>query len=63
MAKDWDVQVQHIFREANQCADSLATNAHDNVHAVTIFSILPHFISSSVHVDYVGVSFARFTSV
>ena len=38
MARDWSVEVKHIFREVNQCADMLARRGHD-IHLEVSFMI------------------------
>ncbi|EEF52403.1 conserved hypothetical protein [Ricinus communis] len=59
MAKDWCIQLKHVLREANHCADWLANQACMDSLEVEVPLEPPADLSSLLYGDTVGVSFLR----
>ena len=51
LSRDWIVQVSHVYREINSCADLLAKHGHVVNIGVTYFVSLPSFVSVSFLAD------------
>ena len=43
LAKDWNVKIIHVYREANQCANALAKKCQNSNLGVSLFSNVPSF--------------------
>ena len=59
MAKDWRVKVQHIYREANFCADWLATYSLMKEMGLTVYTQPPKGMYYLLIVDATGVTILR----
>lgn len=57
--RDWDFSLQHIHREANRCADWLATNHEGLSLELHIFDVPPPSIASLLLADSLGISWPR----
>ncbi|KAL9224347.1 hypothetical protein vseg_000390 [Gypsophila vaccaria] len=55
----WRVEMQHIYREANTCADWLANLAIDQDELLTCFENPPPCLSYLMHQDICGVAWPR----
>ena len=53
------VRINHVFREANKCADRLANSSHSQVSKFIIHSVPPMELVSLVEADIHGVSYNR----
>ena len=53
------VRINHVFREANKCADRLANSAHSQASEFCIFYVPPVGLVSLVEVDIHGDSCSR----
>ena len=53
------VHINHVFREANKCADRLANSAHSQASEFCIFSVPPLDLVSLVEADIHGDSCSR----
>jgi ribonuclease HI len=60
---DWDVEISHSYREANRCADALATTGCSLSNSILIYDDCPSFISSIVLADRLGITIPRLISV
>ena len=49
MDRDWDIQVLHVYHEANACADALAKWGTHQQHILFVYGSCPSF----VYVSYV----------
>jgi hypothetical protein len=56
---DWEVKVQHAYRECNQCADALANVGCNMLTDVSFFDSCPHEISHLLTADSLGISIPR----
>ena len=45
--QEWEVHVQHVYREANGCADALAKRGTHQRSLLTMFSACPTFVNIS----------------
>ena len=55
--KDWIVNISHVYRDINSCADLLAKHGHEVDTGVQFFVSLPAFVSVSFFADlYAAVS-------
>ena len=44
LEQDWEVRVQHIYREANACTDALAKRGTHQQNLLTVYSTYPSFV-------------------
>ena len=42
--QDWEVQVQHIYREANECADALVKQGTHQQNLLSVYSNCPSLV-------------------
>jgi ribonuclease HI len=63
MDRDWEVEVSHIYREANKCADTLAKVGCNLDLELQIFEICPFFLTDLVSADMVGTKTPRMVAV
>ncbi|CAN0880750.1 Putative ribonuclease H protein At1g65750 [Linum grandiflorum] len=61
--RQWEVTLNHIYREANCAADFLATLGHSFVFGFHIFVSPDRGLSRWRHYDAIGVSLPRSVSV
>lgn len=59
LKRDWNVDLKHIYREANYAADALANYAHSLPLGLHIFNSPPAFINPFVWHDMYGVGYPR----
>lgn len=59
LKRDWNVDLKHIYREANFAADALANYAHSLPLGLYIFSSPPAVINPFVRHDMQGVAYPR----
>ncbi|CAN1851753.1 Putative ribonuclease H protein At1g65750 [Linum perenne] len=59
--RDWQVSVQHVFREANRVADLLAHLGHGKPLGTTFFNSAPSVIRYALFSDCTGTSIPRLT--
>ena len=59
MDQDWEVQVQHIYREANECADALAKWGTHQQNLLFVYSICPSFVYLYYVRDLAGLGVNR----
>ena len=55
MEKDWDIDVKHVFREGNKCADFLASYALQLQEGSHFLQDPPFGLEGVLHDDLVGV--------
>jgi ribonuclease HI len=60
---DWEVDISHSFREANKCADALASVGCSVSNNSIFYDVCPHFISNFVLEDRLGVTSPRLISL
>ena len=53
------VRINHVFREANKCADRLANSGHSQASEFCIYSVPPVDLVSFVEADFHGESCSR----
>ena len=53
--QEWEVHVQHVYREANGCADALAKRGTRQRNLMTIYSECPNFANVSYVRDLSGL--------
>lgn len=57
LKRDWNVDLKHIYCEANFAADALANYAHSLPLGLHIFSFSPAVINPFVRHDMYGVDY------
>ena len=57
--QEWEVQVQHVYREANGCADALAKRGTCQRNLMTVYSECPTFVNVSYVRDLTGLGESR----
>ena len=57
--QDWKVQVQHIYYEANECADALAKQETHQRNLLFVYSNYPSFVYLYYVRDLVGLRVNR----
>ena len=60
MRRDWSIQIDHIYREANSAVDFLATHALRLPVGVYFFNYVPLGLSSILYSDMCGVAHPHF---
>ncbi|KAK2365720.1 Polynucleotidyl transferase, ribonuclease H superfamily protein [Trifolium repens] len=58
-----EVQIIHVFREANRCADMLANMSCSNTGSIVYFEHPPAEVIQIVDDDYRGVSFPQLVTM
>ena len=53
--EEWEVHVQHVYREANGCADDLAKRGTCQWNLMTMYSDCPNFFNVSYVRDLTGL--------
>ena len=59
MDREWEIQVLHIYREANDCADVLAKWGTHQQHLLAVYSSCPTFVSVSYMRDLADLGTSR----
>ena len=59
LSKDWEVKIQHIYREANACADWLSKVAYQMPLGLHLLDHCPLALFHLLVADTVGVSWPR----
>jgi ribonuclease HI len=59
LAKDWVVEISHIYREANHCADALANLGCSHDSHLRVFDSCPSFMKDLYNLDLLGNSTPR----
>ena len=59
MDQDWVMQVQHIYREANECADALTKRGTHQQNLLTVYSSCPNFVYVYYVRDLAGLGVNR----
>ncbi|CAN0917034.1 Putative ribonuclease H protein At1g65750 [Linum grandiflorum] len=59
LAKDFELEHQHSYREANYAADYLANLGHSFLYGMHIFDSPDRDLSHWLHYDLIGVSVPR----
>ncbi|KAI8526337.1 hypothetical protein RHMOL_Rhmol13G0300200 [Rhododendron molle] len=54
-----NINIKHIFREANRCADALAADKPISVGSLYFYISVPICISNLLYADYLGISYPR----
>ena len=44
LEQDWEVRIQHIYREANECANALAKQGTHQRNLLAVYSTCPSFV-------------------
>ena len=55
MEQDWEVQVRHIYREANGCVDALAKQGTHQQHILSVYTICLSFVYHCFIRDLAGL--------
>lgn len=58
---DWNVQVEHVYREANRCADLLAKHGHGREFDCQYLDAAPGFLKLCLVEDAIGCRSLRRT--
>jgi hypothetical protein len=58
----WEVKINHVFREANKCADMLANMGCEDQCRTVFLENPPYRVAQIVEEDCRGVSFPRLIS-
>ena len=59
LEQDWEVRVQHIYREANACTDALAKRGTHQQNLLTVYSTCPSFVYVNYGRDLAGLGVTR----
>ncbi|CAN1304228.1 Putative ribonuclease H protein At1g65750 [Linum perenne] len=59
LAKEWEVRVSHVFREANRVADLLAHHGHNLDFGISVDCAYPSVIDREIWNDFIGASSPR----
>ena len=59
MDQEWEVHMQHVYREANGCADALAKWGTHLRNMMTVYSECPTFVYVSYVRDLTGLGESR----
>ena len=59
MDREWEIQVPHVYREANDYANTLAKRGAHQQHLLTMYSSCPTFVSVSYMRDLAGLGTSR----
>ncbi|CAN0876743.1 Putative ribonuclease H protein At1g65750 [Linum grandiflorum] len=62
-SRHWEVNISHIYREANFAADYLANLGHSLPYGMHLFDSPDRGLSHWLHYDLIGVSLPRFVRV
>jgi ribonuclease HI len=56
---NWEVQISHVYREANRCADALTNIGCSLDHNVIFYDTCPDIISDIMLADLMGITTPR----
>ena len=59
LEQDWEVRMQHIYREANECANALAKRGTHQRKLLTVYSTCPSFVYVCYVRDLIGLGMTR----
>ena len=59
LAREWEVHVLHVYREANACADALAKRGTHQYHVLSVYSSCPSFVYVCYVRDMAGLGTNR----
>lgn len=59
LARHWDVEVQHVYKEGNRAGDILAREAGNWGRGLHIFHVPPEFVRKTLEEDLRGTSALR----
>ena len=59
LAREWEVQVLHVYHEANACADALAKRGTLQHHVLSVYSSCPSFVYVCYVRDMAGLGTNR----
>ena len=54
LTREWNVEICHIYREANSCADRVAKHGHSCALGFNYFSVLPVFLYLDFSANFMG---------
>ncbi|GAU10733.1 hypothetical protein TSUD_425170, partial [Trifolium subterraneum] len=60
---EWEVKVQHAYRETNKCADALASISCSMRAGSSYYNCCPAQLSSLLLADLMGITFTRLVSL
>ncbi|CAN1181551.1 Putative ribonuclease H protein At1g65750 [Linum perenne] len=60
LSQDWQVEIRHVYREANKAADFLASQGHMFPFGIHIFPLSDCNLGHILRYDCLGVSEPRF---
>jgi hypothetical protein len=60
---EWEVKIAHVYREANQCADALATAGCQLDREIIFYEDCPTLLKDIVLADVMGIAIPRLISV
>jgi ribonuclease HI len=63
LAKDWSVDITHIYREANKCADAMANLGCARDFVFEFFVSCPSHVSDLYNLDLLGIPTPRLVCV
>jgi hypothetical protein len=63
LQEDWEVNISHVFREANRCADALANMGSAGSTELVLYDYPPSEVALVAFDDFRGVSLPRLISV
>ncbi|MCI38130.1 ribonuclease H protein, partial [Trifolium medium] len=63
LALDWEIRIFHTYREANACADALASMGCDHGPGLRVYEQCPASFSSLLLMDVMGITTPRVISV
>jgi ribonuclease HI len=61
--RPWEVQIIHVFRDANRCVDMLANMGNESINGMEFFENPPSRVVQILKDDIRGVFFPRLISV
>ncbi|XP_050222138.1 uncharacterized protein LOC126672232 [Mercurialis annua] len=59
IARNWEVKVQHVYREANNAADHLASKGHGDLSGLVVHESIPSSLVSWILHDMHGTAYDR----
>jgi L1 cell adhesion molecule like protein len=63
LQEDWEVNISHVFREANRCADKLANMGSAGSTELVLYDYPPSEVALVAFDDFRGVSLPRLISL
>ncbi|CAI0392113.1 unnamed protein product, partial [Linum tenue] len=59
LTRQWDVEIAHVYREGNKCADYLASRGHHSSLGIHMFPILDPILCNWILYDVQGITEPR----